>query len=120
MQVKVIPTVRQDSGLDIPEDAKRILIQDLARLRDRICTKDKSEEKLNSFTHQSKSRPIIASEIRRDGLDQRLSKKADDQHAKHCGARSWALTRWSLQTKTKGPRQPSLVKTKRRAKFGAG
>ena len=66
MQIKGIPTVAKIRALNIPEDTKRMMIQDLARaLRPATITDKKVEKELNAFYAPEESRPIIASEIRR-------------------------------------------------------
>lgn len=65
-QIRGIPTVAKIRALSVPEDVKRIMIQDLSRSMRPVLLKDKKEEKsLNSFYAPIESRPIIASEIRR-------------------------------------------------------
>ena len=112
MQVKGIPTVAKIRALDIPEDAKRILIQDLARALRPVVTKDKSEEKsLNSFYAPEQSRPIIASEIRRAaGLAP--EQKAEMINTLNTTGKVVDFDKVVFANEDTRPKQPSLVKDK--------
>lgn len=64
--IRGIPTVAKIRALSVPEDVKRIMIQDLSRAMRPVVLKDKKEERqLNAFYAPMESRPIIISEIRR-------------------------------------------------------
>ena len=112
MQIKGIPTVAKIRALDIPEDTKRLMIQDLARAMRPVVVKDKSEERqLNSFYAPEQSRPVIASEIRRaSGLSP--EQKAEMINTLNKTGKVVDFDKVVFANEDKRPSQPSLVKDK--------
>jgi hypothetical protein len=112
MEIKGIPTVAKIRALDIPEDTKRLMIQDLARAMRPTTIKDKNQEKeLNAFYAPEASRPIIASEIRR-ASDLSPEQKAEMIQSLNKTGRVVDFDKVVFAAEDKKPKQPSLVKTK--------
>lgn len=66
LEIKGIPTVAKIRSLTVPEDVKRLMIQDLSRaMRPALSTDKEKEKALNSFYAPEKAKPVIISEIRR-------------------------------------------------------